>query len=115
MAQLRMAGAQLAAIGRCALAGMPAGMPATQAVAEGAGIVSQQPLANAGTANAPNGTQTEQTRPATTAKRPLEPQGSAELNALPEAPKAKIGLGTAFFAPGAGSASTLLFTRRISR
>jgi hypothetical protein len=91
MAQLRMVGAQLAAIGRCALVGILAGTLATQAVAEGAATVSQQSPANAETANLSNGTQTEKTNPSTAANRPLEPQANTEPNALPDAPAASAG------------------------
>jgi hypothetical protein len=93
MTGLRMVGARLGAIGRCALVGMLVGMLATQAVAEGAPITNSQALAKPETASVPSGSQTEQINLATTANLPLAARDSAaaDLNALPDAPMESAG------------------------
>lgn len=93
MNRLRKFGAQLSVIGRCALVGMLVGMLATQAVAEGATVVSPQSPAKPETANVPSGSQTEQISLATTANLPLGPRDNvdADMNAMPDAPTAQTG------------------------
>ncbi|MGO9323263.1 MAG: hypothetical protein ACLP07_01770 [Terracidiphilus sp.] len=92
MTRLHTVGARLGAIGRCALVGMLVGMLATQAVAEGAAIVSPQTPAKPETASVPSGSP-EQINLATTANLPLtsEDNSGTDLNALPDAPTAPAG------------------------
>ncbi len=93
MNQLHTVGAQLGAIGRCALVGVLVGMLATQAVAEGAATVSQQSPAKPETTSVPSGSQTEQLSLATTTNLPLAAQDgtTADVNALPDAPTVPAG------------------------
>jgi len=90
MTQLHTVGAQLRAIGRCAVVGMLVGMLATQAVAEGAAAASPQTPAKPETTSAPSNSLTQTINPVPTANLPLVSQdsASADLNALPEAPTA---------------------------
>ncbi len=95
MTQLHKVGVRLRAIGRCAFVGMLVGMLATQAVAEGATVVSPQSPAKPEMTSVANGSQTEQISVATTVNLPLATQDSAaaDMNALPDAPMAPAGTG----------------------
>ena len=95
MTQLHKVGVRLRAIGRCAFVGMLVGMLATQAVAEGATVVSPQTPAKPEVTSVANGSQTEQISVATTVNLPLATQDSAaaDMNALPDAPTAPAGTG----------------------
>ncbi|MGA2909876.1 MAG: hypothetical protein ABSE36_19425 [Terracidiphilus sp.] len=90
MNQLHTVGARLGAVGRCALVGMLVGMLATQAVAEGAAVVTPKTSAKPETTNVPSGS-LEQINLATTENLPLTSQDNADLNALPDAPTASTG------------------------
>ncbi len=93
MARLRTLVAHLAVVGRCVLMGMLVGMLATQSVAEGATVASQQAPAKPDATSVSIGSQIEQIKLSTVANLPLAARESADadLNAMPDAPTVSTG------------------------
>jgi|HubBroStandDraft_1064217.scaffolds.fasta_scaffold884618_1 hypothetical protein len=78
MTQLHRVGARVSAIGHCTLVGIPVGMLATQAVAEGGAVMSPQSPAKPETTSIPGGAP-EQINLAITANLPLSSKGNPML------------------------------------